>query len=185
MNVRVSMCTAAVCRQPRAVDERTDGTFVCCFYSLSCISHQIYGDEPSLDGCPVAEGELESMVTGNTFIGLRKYYEQVIRAVLNDVLYIASQNLHPYDIHRNAMLVSTPLGNDAVMAHGSVGVAPAAVGHEPNINLQFLAAPSENPRAQQEYYTALPAPGGRKVHTRWTIRTYINAMHTSPLASIQ
>ena len=41
-------------------------------------SQQIYGDEPSLDGCPVAEGELESMVTGNTFIGLRKYYEQVV-----------------------------------------------------------------------------------------------------------
>lgn len=39
--------------------------------------NQIYGDEPSLDGCPVAEGELESMVTGNTFIGLKKYYEQV------------------------------------------------------------------------------------------------------------
>eukprot|EP00752_Nemacystus_decipiens_P011021 g9793.t2 len=37
---------------------------------------QIYGDEPSLDGCPVAEGELESMVTGNMFTGLRLYYEQ-------------------------------------------------------------------------------------------------------------
>ncbi|CAM9622696.1 unnamed protein product, partial [Laminaria digitata] len=37
---------------------------------------QIYGDEASLDGCPVAEGELDSMVTGNTFIGLKKYYEQ-------------------------------------------------------------------------------------------------------------
>lgn len=39
---------------------------------------QIYGDEPSLDGCPVAEGELESMVTGNMFTGLRMYYEKVI-----------------------------------------------------------------------------------------------------------
>lgn len=40
---------------------------------------QIYGDEPSLDGCPVAEGELDSMVTGNTFVGLQKYYEMVTR----------------------------------------------------------------------------------------------------------
>lgn len=38
---------------------------------------QIYGDEPSLDGCPLAEGELDSMVTGNMFMGLRAYYEQV------------------------------------------------------------------------------------------------------------
>eukprot|EP00904_Undaria_pinnatifida_P013190 jgi/Undpi1/9000/HiC_scaffold_26.g11461.m1 len=41
-----------------------------------CHLRLIYGDEPSLDGCPVAEGELESMTTGNTFIGLKKYYDQ-------------------------------------------------------------------------------------------------------------
>lgn len=63
-----------------------------------CDLCQIYGDEPSLDGCPVAEGELESMVTGNTFIGLRKYYEQVIR-VLHSVAFPKSSPLH-----RNAVL---------------------------------------------------------------------------------
>lgn len=35
-----------------------------------------------MDGCPIAEGELESMVTGNTFIGLRKYFDQVIFGAL-------------------------------------------------------------------------------------------------------
>ena len=53
---------------------------MCPWALLICVllcGNQIYGDEPSLDGCPVAEGELESMVTGNTFIGLKKYYEQV------------------------------------------------------------------------------------------------------------
>lgn len=45
--------------------------------SLTQSSRQIYGDEPSVDGCPLAEGELESAVTGNMFVGLRTYYEQV------------------------------------------------------------------------------------------------------------
>lgn len=78
-----SVCALAVCRQPRK-DER-DLLRVCFFPLLlsSCVSCQIYGDEPSLDGCPVAEGELESMVTGNTFVGLRKYYEKVISRSLS------------------------------------------------------------------------------------------------------
>ncbi|CAM9188287.1 unnamed protein product, partial [Discosporangium mesarthrocarpum] len=37
---------------------------------------QIYGDEPSVDGCPVAEGELETMTTGNSFLGLKSYYDK-------------------------------------------------------------------------------------------------------------
>lgn len=84
--VNKQACSPAVCegKQPRT--DKREQDLACLFSVLSpCVSHQIYGDEPSLDGCPVAEGELESMVTGNTFIGLRKYYEQVIRLVLTAV----------------------------------------------------------------------------------------------------
>lgn len=36
---------------------------------------QIYGDEPSVDGCPLAEGELDGMQTGTMFLGLNSYYQ--------------------------------------------------------------------------------------------------------------
>ncbi|CAM9825620.1 unnamed protein product [Chrysoparadoxa australica] len=38
---------------------------------------QIYGDEPSPDGCPMAEGEVEGMMTGNLFLGLQEYYRRL------------------------------------------------------------------------------------------------------------
>jgi hypothetical protein len=36
---------------------------------------QIYGDYPSLDGCPLAEGELGDIADGTMFIGLQQYYK--------------------------------------------------------------------------------------------------------------
>ena len=35
---------------------------------------QIYGNEPSVDGAPLAEGEIESMTDGTAFLGLQRYY---------------------------------------------------------------------------------------------------------------
>jgi cytochrome P450 len=36
---------------------------------------QIYGGYPSLDGCPLAEGELGDIAEGTMFVGLQRYYE--------------------------------------------------------------------------------------------------------------
>ena len=36
---------------------------------------QIYGGYPSLDGCPLAEGELSDIADGTMFIGLQNYYK--------------------------------------------------------------------------------------------------------------
>lgn len=36
---------------------------------------QIYGDYPSLDGCPLAEGELGNIADGTMFIGLQQYFQ--------------------------------------------------------------------------------------------------------------
>ena len=38
---------------------------------------QLYGDEPSVDGAPIAEGEVEGLLEGSLFLGLRTYYEKV------------------------------------------------------------------------------------------------------------
>lgn len=37
---------------------------------------QIYGGYPSLDGCPLAEGELSDIADGTQFIGLQRYYNE-------------------------------------------------------------------------------------------------------------
>jgi hypothetical protein len=37
---------------------------------------QIYGDYPSLDGCPLAEGALDDIGDGTMFVGLQNYYQQ-------------------------------------------------------------------------------------------------------------
>ncbi|KAG5183231.1 cytochrome P450 [Tribonema minus] len=36
---------------------------------------QIYGGEPSVDGCPLAEGELANLQAGTMFLGLQAYYK--------------------------------------------------------------------------------------------------------------
>jgi len=36
---------------------------------------QIYGGYPSLDGCPIAEGDISDIADGTMFIGLQRYYE--------------------------------------------------------------------------------------------------------------
>lgn len=37
---------------------------------------QIYGGYPSLDGCPIAEGEITDIAEGTMFIGLQTYYNR-------------------------------------------------------------------------------------------------------------
>ena len=37
---------------------------------------QIYGGYPSLDGCPLAEGDISDIADGTMFIGLQRYYEK-------------------------------------------------------------------------------------------------------------
>ncbi len=36
---------------------------------------QIYGGYPSLDGCPIAEGDISDIADGTMFIGLQRYFE--------------------------------------------------------------------------------------------------------------
>ena len=36
---------------------------------------QIYGGYPSLDGCPLAEGELNDIADGTMFVGLQNYFQ--------------------------------------------------------------------------------------------------------------
>lgn len=38
---------------------------------------QLYGNEPSYDGAPLAEGEVSGLLEGSLFLGLRTYYEKV------------------------------------------------------------------------------------------------------------
>lgn len=37
---------------------------------------QIYGDYPSLDGCPLGEGAIDDIADGTMFIGLQRYYNE-------------------------------------------------------------------------------------------------------------
>lgn len=37
---------------------------------------QIYGGYPSLDGCPIAEGDISDIADGTMFIGLQRYYQK-------------------------------------------------------------------------------------------------------------
>jgi hypothetical protein len=71
---------------------------------------QIYGDEPSFDGAPLAEGEIKGMLEGALFLGLQDYYKKfggsykllfgpksfivisdpiILRHILRDVSYYA------------------------------------------------------------------------------------------------
>ena len=44
---------------------------------------QLYGDEASVDGAPLAVGEIEGLLEGSLFLGLRTYYEKVISKFLH------------------------------------------------------------------------------------------------------
>lgn len=37
---------------------------------------QVYGDEPSEDGAPIAEGEIDGLLEGSLFLGLQDYYKK-------------------------------------------------------------------------------------------------------------
>lgn len=46
---------------------------------------QLYGNETSYDGAPLAEGEVSGLLEGSLFLGLRTYYEKV-RSLLTIML---------------------------------------------------------------------------------------------------
>lgn len=52
----------------------TDCTFGDSANVLKNNIEQIYGGYPSLDGCPLAEGDIADIADGTQFIGLQKYY---------------------------------------------------------------------------------------------------------------
>ena len=54
----------------------TDCTFGDSANVLRTNIEQIYGGFPSLDGCPLAEGELADIADGTQFIGLQRYQKQ-------------------------------------------------------------------------------------------------------------
>jgi hypothetical protein len=56
-------------------EEGTDTIFGDSANVLRTNIEQIYGGYPSLDGCPLAEGELGDIADGTMFIGLQNYYE--------------------------------------------------------------------------------------------------------------
>jgi hypothetical protein len=43
---------------------------------------QVYGGAPSIDGAPIAEGEVKGMLEGSLFLGLQSYYEKVLLLLL-------------------------------------------------------------------------------------------------------
>jgi hypothetical protein len=42
---------------------------------------QVYGGAESIDGAPIAEGEVKGMLEGSLFLGLQSYYEKVCKCV--------------------------------------------------------------------------------------------------------
>ncbi len=52
----------------------TDCTFGDSANVLKSNIEQIYGGYPSLDGCPLAEGDIADIADGTQFIGLQKYF---------------------------------------------------------------------------------------------------------------
>lgn len=38
---------------------------------------QIYGNEPSYDGAPIAQGEIDGLLEGSLYLGLKEYQERV------------------------------------------------------------------------------------------------------------
>jgi hypothetical protein len=54
----------------------TDCTFGDSANVLKNNIEQIYGGYPSLDGCPLGEGDIADIADGTQFIGLQKYYNE-------------------------------------------------------------------------------------------------------------
>ena len=54
----------------------TDCTFGDSANVLRTNIEQIYGGYPSLDGCPLAEGDIADIADGTQFIGLQKYFNE-------------------------------------------------------------------------------------------------------------
>lgn len=55
-------------------EQGTDCTFGDSANVLKTNIEQIYGGYPSLDGCPLAEGDIADIADGTQFIGLQKYF---------------------------------------------------------------------------------------------------------------
>ena len=43
---------------------------------------QLYGDQPSVDGAPIATGDMGGFLEGSAFLGLQKYYNEVSHSIL-------------------------------------------------------------------------------------------------------
>jgi hypothetical protein len=57
---------------------------------------QLYGGEPSVDGAPLATGEVEGLLEGSLFLGLRSYYDEVSYISYIYVLINSTSFLHKY-----------------------------------------------------------------------------------------
>ena len=60
----------------QTTEQGTDCTFGDSANVLRTNIEQIYGGYPSLDGCPLAEGELSDMADGTQFVGLQRYSDE-------------------------------------------------------------------------------------------------------------
>jgi hypothetical protein len=65
---------------------------------------QLYGGEPSVDGAPLATGEVEGLLEGSLFLGLKDYYEQVSCISYIYVLFNSISFLLIYSIYTDVPL---------------------------------------------------------------------------------
>jgi len=91
---------------------------------------QIYGNEPSIDGCPVAEGVLDGIQIGSLFLGIQKYYKEFGPAyklcfgpksfiVISDPVmakYILKENAKAYDKGVLAEILEPIMGKGLIPA---------------------------------------------------------------------
>ena len=60
---------------------------------------QLYGNEPSVDGAPLAVGEIEGLLEGSLFLGLKFYYDKVLRmyslCLLFFLLFLLISQINP------------------------------------------------------------------------------------------
>ena len=75
---------------------------------------QLYGGFPSVDGAPIAEGEMGGFLEGSAFLGLFKYYKEVVcicRITLINEFYLwySSVYISPYVCYSTAAFTSLSL----------------------------------------------------------------------------
>lgn len=63
---------------------------------------QLYGNESSVDGAPLAVGEIEGLLEGSLFLGLKEYYEKV-----NSMTQVTTLLIIIYELfHANILLLN-------------------------------------------------------------------------------